>query len=87
MFSLFSVLVFMYYLYEKYGKPVIVQHYIADCVSWIPRLISPDLTNVLLELSSFICRGLTLYIHILSFKHYFSFMVYHRLLNTVLCAI
>ena len=52
----------MYYLYEKYGKPVIVQHYIADCVSWIPRLISPDLTNVLLELSSFIYRALIVFL-------------------------
>ena len=27
----------MYYLCEKY-KPVTVQHYISDCVSWVPRL-------------------------------------------------
>ena len=28
----------MYYLCEKYYKPITVQHYIAHCVSWVPRL-------------------------------------------------
>ena len=28
----------MYYLCEKYCKPTIVLHYVADCVSWVPRL-------------------------------------------------
>ena len=38
-------LFFMYYLREKYYKPVIVEYYIADCVSWAPRLTLLDLTN------------------------------------------
>ena len=29
----------MYYLCEKYYKPVTEQHYLADCVNWVPRLI------------------------------------------------
>ena len=29
---------FMYYLCEKYYKSIIVQYYIANCVSWVPRL-------------------------------------------------
>ena len=29
----------MYYLCEKYYKPI---YYIADCVSWVPRLILLD---------------------------------------------
>ena len=28
----------MYYLCEKFYKPIIVQYYIADCVSRVPRL-------------------------------------------------
>ena len=28
----------MYYLCEKYYKPITVQYYIDDCVSWVPRL-------------------------------------------------
>ena len=32
----------MYYLCEKYYKPITVQYYIADCVSWIPRLTLLD---------------------------------------------
>ena len=39
MFSLFFAFVFfMYYLCGKYCKPITVQYYIADCVSWVPRL-------------------------------------------------
>ena len=54
----------MYYLCEKYHKPITVQYYIADCVSWVPRLTLLDLrtnglTNALLEWNSFVCRGLT----------------------------
>ena len=30
--------VFMYYLCENYYKSIIVQYYIANCVSWVPRL-------------------------------------------------
>ena len=37
----------MYYLCEKYYKPITVQYYIADCVSWVPRLTLLDLTNKL----------------------------------------
>ena len=37
-FFIFVYLFFMYYLCEKYYKPTIVLHYIADCVSWVPRL-------------------------------------------------
>ena len=59
----------MCYLCEKHCKPITVQYYIADCVSWVPRLTLLDLhqiglTNVLLEWNSFVCRGLT--VHILS---------------------
>ena len=44
MFSLFLCLLgFMYYLYEKYYKPITVQYYIADCVSWVARLTLLDL--------------------------------------------
>ena len=39
MFYFLCFLVFMYNLYEKYYKPITVQNYIADCVSWIPRLM------------------------------------------------
>ena len=41
LFSLF--LFFMYYLCEKYYKFIIVQYYIAICVSWVPRLTLLDL--------------------------------------------
>ena len=33
----------MHYLCEKYYKPITVQYYIADCVSWVPRLTWLDL--------------------------------------------
>ena len=33
----------MYYLCEKYYKPITVQCYIAHCVSWVPRLTLLDL--------------------------------------------
>ena len=33
----------MYYLCEKYYKPITVQYYIADCVSQVPRLTLLDL--------------------------------------------
>ena len=35
----------MYYLCEKYYKPNTVQYYIANCVSWVPRLTLLDLTK------------------------------------------
>ena len=45
-FFIFCVFL-MYYLCEKYYKPITVQYYIADCVSWVPRLTLLDLTNKL----------------------------------------
>ena len=30
----------MYYVCEKYYKPITVQHYIANYVSWVPRIAS-----------------------------------------------
>ena len=38
---------FTYYLCEKSYKLITVQYYIADCVSWAPRLTLLDLTNKL----------------------------------------
>ena len=32
----------LYYLCEKYYKPMTVQYYIASCVSWVPRLTLLD---------------------------------------------
>ena len=43
MFSLFLCLSVMYYLCEKYYKPIPVQYYIAYCVSWVSRLTLLDL--------------------------------------------
>ena len=37
MFSLLLVFLFIYYLWEKYYKPITVQCYVADCVSWEPK--------------------------------------------------
>ena len=48
-----SFLFFTYYLCEKYYKLITVQYYIADCVSWVPRLS-------LLEPNLYVCRGLTI---------------------------
>ena len=39
----FLCLFFTYYLCEKYYKPITVQYYRADCVSWVPRLTLLDL--------------------------------------------
>ena len=33
----------MYYSCEKYFKPITIQYYTADCVSWVPRLTLLDL--------------------------------------------
>ena len=33
----------MYYCVKKDYKPITVQYYIADCVSWVPRLTLLDL--------------------------------------------
>ena len=41
---MFSYFLFsMSYVREKYYKAIIVQCYIADCVSWVPTLILLDL--------------------------------------------
>ena len=34
---------FIYYLCEKYYKPIIVQYYITNCVNWVSRLTLLDL--------------------------------------------
>ena len=39
----FLGLPFMYYLREKYDKPITAQYYVADCVSWVPRRTLLDL--------------------------------------------
>ena len=55
----FWCLFFIYYLCEEYYKPITVQCCIADCVSWVPRLILLDLqTNWIYERNLFVCRGL-----------------------------
>ena len=41
----FLCLFFMYYLCEKYYKPITVQSCGANCVSWVPRLTLLDLKN------------------------------------------
>ena len=42
----------MYHLCEKYYKPIIVQYYITNCISWLRRLTSLDLrTNWTYELA------------------------------------
>ena len=53
----------IYYLCEKYYKPITVQYY-TNCVSWVPRLTlltdkQVGFMNTLSERNSFICRGLT----------------------------
>ena len=45
MFSLFFMFVFMYYLCEKYHKPIMVQYCIASCLSWVPWLTLLNLTR------------------------------------------
>ena len=54
----------MYYLCEKYYKSITIQYYLANCVSWIPRLSyctyeETELMIILLEQNSSIYRGLT----------------------------
>ena len=63
--KMFIFCVFMYYLCEKYYKPILVQCYIADCFRWAPWLTLLDFTNKLdfwiymfLERNLFVCRGL-----------------------------
>ena len=57
-----NVLLFMYYLCEKYYKPIKVQYFIVNWVSWVPRLTVLDLeqiglTNALLEQKSCMYAG------------------------------
>ena len=60
-FFIFCVcLLFMYYLCEKYYKPITLQYYIAYYVSWVPRLTLLDLTTALSEQNS-VYRRLTLF--------------------------
>ena len=43
----------MYYLCEKYYKPIVVQYYITNCVSWVPSLTLLGLrTNWIYKLDS-----------------------------------
>ena len=42
----------MYYLCEQYYKPITAQYYIADCISWTPRLTLLDKTTK--ELGKFV---------------------------------
>ena len=63
-FLIFVFVFLMYYLYEKYSKPITVWYHIANCASWVPRLALLDLMNKLdvqtcSEWNSFVCRGLT----------------------------
>ena len=53
MFSLFLFLI--YCLREKYYKTITVKYYIADCVSWVPRLTLLNLWTVW-TWNSFKCR-------------------------------
>ena len=36
----------MYYSCEQCYKPITVQYYIVDCVSWVPRLTLLDLEQI-----------------------------------------
>ena len=49
----------MYYLCEKYYKPITVQYYIADCVSWVPRL-TVGITNKV-DFRKHSCNGIHSY--------------------------
>ena len=44
---MFICVFFMYYLCEKYYKPITVQYCIADCFSWVLKLTWLDLMNKL----------------------------------------
>ena len=58
----FLCLFFTYHLCEKHGKPITLQCYTANSVSWVPKLTILDLhiefVNALMEWNSFLCcRG------------------------------
>ena len=61
----FLSLFFVYYFCDRYYKPIILQYYIANCVSWVPRLtwlnLQVGLTNTLSEWNMFVCRELTVF--------------------------
>ena len=61
MFNFCVSLFFMYYLCKKYYKPITVQYYIADYVSWVPRLTLLDLRNKL-DLRTRSLNGTHLYV-------------------------
>ena len=50
---------FMCYLHETDYKPITVQYYIADSVSWVPKLTLLDLWTNWTYGRSLVCRGLT----------------------------
>ena len=61
---LFGDLFGFYVLCEKYYKPITVHYYVADCVSWAPRLTLLDLCTsytLIMELNSPVCRQLTMH--------------------------
>lgn len=39
----FFLFLFVFYIYEKYYKPITVRYAIVDCVSWVPTLTLLDL--------------------------------------------
>ena len=42
----FLIFVFVFHvLFEKYYKPITVQYYITNCVSWVSRLTLSNLMN------------------------------------------
>ena len=43
--KMFCFFLYIQYLYGKYCKPITLQSYIADCVSWVPRLTLLGFTN------------------------------------------
>ena len=45
-FSFSVYLLLCDYLFIKYYKPIIVQYYIADCISWVPRITLLDLLYI-----------------------------------------
>ena len=56
----------MYYLCEKYHKPITVQYYIDDCVSWVPGLTfwtydQTGLNECTLKKEPFVYRGLAVF--------------------------
>ena len=51
---------------QMYYQSIPVQYYIANCISWVPRLTLQDLTNALPERNSMVCRELTVCMRMLS---------------------